>query len=251
MLLHVFPDHHALSLQVASDIAEQVAKKPSSILCLAAGDTPKLSYNLLGEIVVRERIDFSKCSFIGLDEWVGIPPDNEGSCSFFLQQNLFSRLHIAQAQIHLFDAMAIDLHAECVKMDSVIRAKGGIDLMVVGVGMNGHIGFNEPGVNPELYTHVTNLDMTTQSVGQKYFTRPTTLKNGITLGLRHLMESRQVMVVASGAKKAAIMRQAIEGPADSDVPASIVRQHSHARTMLDRDAASSLTHESSKFKAQS
>src|SRR5436190_24165000 len=101
----------------------------------------------------KEKVDFTQCTFIGLDEWVGISPQVEGSCHFFLETVVFEPLHIHASRVHLFDAMSADLEEECRKMDQAITIAGGIDLMIVGVGMNGHIGFNEPGVSPDLSTH--------------------------------------------------------------------------------------------------
>src|SRR5690349_6462004 len=164
MTLEVFKDHETLSLAAADEIIGQVRSKPSSVLCLAAGDTPRVAYRMVGEIAKREGVDFSKCTFVGLDEWIGIPPDNEGSCAFFLRRNLFEPLGISSSRIHLFNALSPDPLSECKRMDNSVKEKGGIDLALVGVGMNGHIGFNEPGVREDLYSHVVDLDETTRSV---------------------------------------------------------------------------------------
>lgn len=240
MQIITYPDHRALSDKVADHILSVVKKKPDAVLCLAAGDTPKLAYSLLVEKAARESIDFSACTFVGLDEWVGIPPENEGSCYYFLQTFLFKPLGVDPAQIHLFNALAKDLTAECKAMDEKIREKGPVDLMLVGVGMNGHIGFNEPGVVWNLNSHVTNLDDTTRSVGQKYFKQSTPLQKGITLGLQHLLESKSVIVMASGLKKAQIMRAALEDPVSPAVPASVIRKHQQGLVMLDQEAATLL-----------
>lgn len=240
MIVKAYGDYHALSLDVADEIISQIKNKPDSVLCLAAGDTPRLAFSLTAQKAKAEKVDFSKCTFIGLDEWVGIPPENEGSCHYFLHHNLFAPLGIRSAQIHLFDALATDLKAECDTMDAVIRKKGGIDLMLVGVGMNGHIGFNEPGVPFNLYAHVIKLDDTTRSVGQKYFKQSTPLQEGITLGLQHLAESGKAIVMASGLKKASIMRAALEDTVSSEIPASVIRNHPKGIVMLDREAATLL-----------
>ncbi|HET9053880.1 MAG TPA: glucosamine-6-phosphate deaminase [Cyclobacteriaceae bacterium] len=240
MPIQIFETYEALSQRVADEIIRRLQEKPASVLCLAAGDTPRRAYQLLSERAAKEALDFSRCSFIGLDEWVGIPPENEGSCSYFLHQNLFQPLGIDAAQVNLFDGLARDSDAECRRMNSVVKEKGGIDLMLVGVGMNGHIGFNEPGVGEGLYAHVINLDETTRSVGQKYFLQTTKLARGITLGLRHVLESRQLIMMASGRKKADVMRKALEDPISMEVPASIIRKHPRAVTMLDKEAASLL-----------
>ena len=178
----IFKDYHTLSVAAAKEILGLISNKPDAVLCLAAGDTPSLAYRLLRDMAVEEQVDFSKCTFVGLDEWIGIAPDNRGSCHYFLTNNLFIPLGIKPSQINLFDALSNDPVSECRKMDDTIRTKGGIDLMLVGVGMNGHIGFNEPGVPMNRYAHVVELDAVTTSVGQKYFKQSTTLEKGITLG---------------------------------------------------------------------
>lgn len=241
MRLKICSDHESFSGEIASRIVDLIASKPEATLCLAAGDTPRRAYAILVQMARERGVDFTKCTFFGLDEWMGIPPSNEGSCAFFLHTNLFSRLAIEPSRIHLFDALASDARAECNRMDDLIRRAGSIDLILVGVGMNGHIGFNEPGVSPDLYSHVITLDETTQTVGQKYFREVTTLGKGITLGFRHLMGSRQVMMVASGLRKAEIIRKAIEGPINTNVPASLVREHPEASVVLDQEAATLLS----------
>jgi glucosamine-6-phosphate isomerase len=241
MAVKIFQDYHALSREAAHEILSHVRNKPASVLCLAAGDTPKFCYNLLSEIARNEGVDFSQCTFVALDEWIGIPPENEGSCAHFLHTNLFRPLGVSPHQIHLFDALTNDLQHECERMDEIIRKHNGIDLMMVGIGMNGHIGFNEPGAAEHKYTHVVDLDETTRSVGQKYFRESTSLTRGITLGFRHLLESRRVILMASGKKKAAIIRKALQENITTEVPASIIRKHTHSLTMLDKDAATALT----------
>src|SRR5688572_19733676 len=158
MQLKIFDSYTAMSHQLATNIIELVKQNNAAVLCLAAGDTPKLAYELIVEKAGSSRISFNHCTFIGLDEWVGIPPENEGSCHYFLKKNLFDPLNIRPAQVHLFDALSGNLEKECIQMNKVIASAGGIDCMVVGIGMNGHIGFNEPGVPFDLPVHVVNLD---------------------------------------------------------------------------------------------
>ena len=171
---------------------------------------------------------------------MGIPPDNEGSCHHYLQRNLFNPLNIEGRQMHLFNAMARDLQGECTNMDRIIRDHGGIDLMLVGVGMNGHIGFNEPGVSMDGYAHVVELDGTTRSVGQKYFRQSTKLHQGITLGLTHFLESRRGILMAGGIRKAEVIRKALKGPVTDRVPASCIQKHPNGIAMLDAEAAGRL-----------
>ncbi len=241
MKLKIFEDYQSLSEYTAEEILKQIESKPDSVICLAAGDTPRLSYQILAKKLNEKKTDLSKCSIIGLDEWVGIPPDNEGSCQYFLRNELLKHVNISPAQVHLFNAMSDDLARECWIIDEVIKVKNGLDLMVVGVGMNGHIGFNEPGVSFDLYSHVIDLDNTTQSVGQKYFKKTTTIKKGITLGLKHLTESRKAILIANSSKKSDVIKAIVEGPVDSQMPASIMQDHNNGWILVDTDAASKLT----------
>jgi glucosamine-6-phosphate isomerase len=207
---------------------------------LASGNTPLETCNWIVKKAASEKADLSKCNFIGLDEWVGVPKENTGSCHFFFYNNLFTPLNISDAQIFLFDAMAENLAAQCTQMDDLIAAKGGIDLMIVGIGMNGHIGFNEPGVSFNLLSHVINLQKTTIEVGQKYFSTPTELAQGITLGLGHLMNTKEVILIANGNKKSGVIRQAIKEPVTETLPASILQKHKNSFIFLDKEAASLL-----------
>src|SRR5688572_1657869 len=200
MQIQIFENYHSLSDNLSEKILDLVKKNPAAVLCLAAGDTPRLAYQLIAEKAQVRTIDFTRCTFIGLDEWVGIPKENEGSCHFFLKTNLLDPLSIPPSQVHLFDALAPNLDEACKKMDSIIAKTGGIDCMVVGIGMNGHIGFNEPGVDFGLLSHVIRLDENTRTVGQKYFLKTTKLEKGITLGLQHLRLAKEAILIASGKK---------------------------------------------------
>jgi glucosamine-6-phosphate isomerase len=157
-------------------------------------------------------------------------------------------LKFRKEQVYLFDALSKDPQEECVKMDEVIFGKDGIDLMVVGIGMNGHIGFNEPGTSFENYAHIADLDETTVTVGQKYFKGHMNLKQGITLGLKHLLESKKVILMANGSKKADVVRKAVEGKVSQEFPASIIQLHSNCTLMVDEEAASRL--EGTRYKEQ-
>lgn len=229
-----------MSVATANIILDTIKNNPEAVFCLAAGDSPRLAYSLVAEKVRNQNIDVSRCKFVSLDEWVGIPPENEGSCQYFLRTVVFGPMKISPNNIHVFNALSSDLPDECSKMDDYIRANGGIDLMVVGVGRNGHIGFNEPGVPFEQYSHVVDLDETTQTVGQKYFRENTALTQGITLGLQWLMESQQAVLIANGEKKATVIKKALEEDIDPSMPASIIRRHPNATVILDEEAASLL-----------
>ena len=237
MQLKIYKDYHSLSEAAATEIIELVKNKPDAVLCLASGDTPRLTCKLFAEKAIKEKIDLSNVTFIGLDEWVGIPPENEGSCHYFFQHEVLTPLHFSADQVHLFDAISENQEEECRKMDNIIFEKGGIDLMIVGIGMNGHIGFNEPGVSFDKHSHVIDLDDTTLSVGQKYFKTAVSLLKGITLGLNHLRESKKVLLLANGAKKAGVIQKTVEGEITLSFPASIMQKHSNGFVMIDEEAA--------------
>lgn len=238
MELKIFKDNNELSFATSEEIIRIIKTKPDAVLCLATGQSPILTYQVLVEKITADKIDISKITFVGLDEWVGIPPEMEGSCQHFLQTRLFKPLNIAASQVYLFNALATDLDEECKRMNDAIAAKGGIDFMLVGVGLNGHIGFNEPGVSINHYAHVIELDETTKAVGQKkYFDKPVTIGQGFTLGLQNFLEARFAIMIANGAKKAEIVKKAIEAPISTDVPATIMRMHKNSLLMIDEEAA--------------
>lgn len=240
MTIQKFPDHAELSQYTAEHIAAIINRKPDAMLCLASGDTPIETYHRFVELAKAGRVDVSQCTFVGLDEWVGFGPDDFGSCSYYVFRDLFAPLALRPDQIHVFDAKATDLEAECAKIDSLIQAKGGLDVLLVGMGMNGHVALNEPGTSFTLGCHLSELADSTKTVGQKYFEKETTLTQGITLGLRHLTEAHEVILLVSGAKKAGILRDAIEGPVSEEIPASIMQTHPNALVWVDEAAGSLL-----------
>ncbi len=235
-----FTNYKELSAYAANEIANAIKEKPTLTLCMASGHTPALTAELLAKQLLAEKIDFSQITFIGLDEWVGLPPENEGSCHYFFKTKLFKPLQLHPSQCFLFDAMAGDLETECKKMDSIIAGKGGIDIMLVGIGMNGHIGFNEPGTPFDKLCHIAELDDTTKTVGQKYFKEKTVLHQGITIGLGHLLNAKKVFLKADGKRKAEVIQKTVEGGITESFPASIMQQHANGFAIVDEEAASLL-----------
>lgn len=241
MNLTVFPDYSALSAAVADEIIRLLEAKPNAVICMASGSTPKGACSSLVEKINAGGLAFPEFFFVGLDEWVGLPPELPGSCRYDFKTRLFDPLGMPASRYHVFDGTAADLQQECEIMDRVIRDKGGIDLMIVGIGMNGHIGFNEPGVDTGLHAHVTDLHETTITVGQqKYFSEPVVLTKGITLGLATLMDAKKVILMASGGSKAEVIHKTLNGPVTNSFPASIIRQHPGGYVWVDADAASTL-----------
>lgn len=235
-----FSNYQELSAYAANEIANAIKEKPALALCMASGHTPALTAELLAKKLLDEKIDYSQITFLGLDEWVGLPKENEGSCHYFFKTKIFEPLQLQPSQYFLFDAMSSDLENECKKMDAIIADKGGIDIMLVGIGINGHIGFNEPGTPFNIQCHVIELDDTTKTVGQKYFKEKTELHKGITIGLGHLMNAKKVFLKADGKRKAEVIQKTVEGEFSESFPASIMQQHTNGFVIVDEEAASLL-----------
>ena len=236
-----FKNYEELSGYMADFIANAIKNKPNLVLCMASGSTPALTCDMLVQKLKEEQIDYSKFTFLGLDEWVGLPPTNTGSCNYFFHKKIFEPIKLSSSQYFLFNAMADDLKSECSKMDKVIADKGGIDIMIVGIGMNGHIGFNEPGTSFAGLSHVAALDEITKSVGQKYFDGPVELGKGITIGFGHLMNTKKVFLMANGSKKAEVIKKTIEGPVTESFPASIMQKHTNGFILIDEEAGTLLS----------
>jgi len=240
MKVSKYKTYDEMSRAAADLVIDVVKNKPDALLCFPSGESPAGVLNYLVADAKAGKVDFSHCNFVGLDEWVGLGKDDDGSCTQFLHEHFFGPLQIAAGKVLFFDAKAADLDAECEKLNDFISGNGPLDVMMVGIGMNGHIGLNEPGTDFNLYAHHAPLAAMTVEVGQKYFKEKTELHEGITLGLKHLQESKLPLLVASGAKKAQIIAVALEGPVSEQVPASIFQTLPNACVLLDENAASQL-----------
>lgn len=229
-----------MSSATAELVVKQIQQKPDSVLCFPSGDTPTGLLKLLVEYSRQGKVDFSKCEFVGLDEWVGMDKSDKGSCQHYMYEQFFIPSKISPSKITFFNAKAKDLKTECKQVDQFIFDHGGLDLVIVGVGLNGHIGLNEPGASFDSYCHFINLEDTTKNVAQKYFTGSTVLSQGITLGIKHMLEAKTAVVIASAEKKSAIIQKIVECPITEQVPGSILQRHSNCFFMLDKGAASKL-----------
>lgn len=240
MQLNIFKDNEALSNFMAEQLVDQLVEKPNSLICFASGNSPKRAAALFVEKAIEKNIDTTQFKFVGLDEWVGVASTTKGSCHNDFKEWIFAPLGIQANQYHVFDGTTSDLAKACREMDEFIAHHGGIDLMIVGIGMNGHIGFNEPGVDFNQLSHVVPLDEITATVGQQYFEQTMELKYGITLGFQHLLQSQKVYLLANSSKKAEVVKRAIEGEVDPSFPASIMQQHANGFILVDEAAAALL-----------
>lgn len=229
-------DFEAMSRRSAELICEAVREKPDAMISLAAGNTAIRTYKILKEMADAGAVDFSRVHFVALDDWLDLEDESE-NCDAFMRRYFYGPLHIPDAQVTRFDIHAADLDAACKAVDEVIFAHGGLDLMLLGIGMNGHLGLNEPNSDFSLYSKVVDLDPVTTQVGQKYFSDGMKLTRGITLGVRHMFDCRHVVLQAGGAHKADIIERVYRTAPTEDIPATVLKLVPHGTVVLDRDAA--------------
>ena len=234
-------DFDAMSKWAAEKVAEEIRRKPDALISFPGGDTPLGMVHEFARMVNAGEIDISKARFVMLDEWVGLNENDEGSCARFMKDSLFDRLEKPFAEVCLFDGRADDIEAERAKHEAFIKEHGPITVSVLGIGMNGHLGFNESGVDFSLSSHIIPLHPVTRQVMSKYFGgRQLPLTHGITQGIAQIMAADTVLVIANGAKKADIVRRAIEEPVTNEVPASVIQNHPNGYFVLDEAAAADL-----------
>lgn len=240
MKTHISPDYPQLCQAVAQNVIACVKTKPDALICIAGGDTPLGVFTALVEAQKQGRVDFSRTQFLGLDEWLGLGKADKGSCREMVWHHFFDKLTLREEQICFFDGLTHNPQAECQRVDRYIEQHGPIDCIVLGIGMNGHIGFNEPGVSVDNTCHVIDLDAVTQAVSVKYFDTPREVKQGISLGLKTILAAKNIVVMASGEKKAAIVAQTVNHPASRDIPSTLVKTVAQASLYVDKAAASKL-----------
>ncbi len=240
MKIIISKDYAEMSEKAANDVMQFVKEKPCSLVCIPSGDTPTGMYNKLVREIDNEKLNIEQTWFIGLDEWGGLNRDDKGSCGFYLHKYFLDPAQVKKEKYFLFDGKADNLQNECNKAEQYIDAKGGIALAILGLGMNGHLGINEPGVSVSARTQVVRLDELTKKVGQKYFEQETVLHSGITIGLGELMKAKTVFLLVSGKHKAGIFNKVVNGEISNTVPASLLRKHSNCFVYADIDAAGKL-----------
>lgn len=218
--------YEQLSRLAANIIAAQVIVKPDCVLGLATGSSPLGAYKQLIERFENGDIDFSKVTSINLDEYVGLSGDHEQSYRYFMNHNLFDHINIDKANTYVPNGCAEDLNAECRQYDAHICEVGGIDLQLLGIGLDGHIGFNEPDECFIRDTHVVELEASTITANARFFDSEHDVPHfAVTMGIAGIMQAKKVLLIANGEKKADIVKKAFEGPITPEVPTSILQLH--------------------------
>lgn len=229
----------AMSQKSAELIIEALQAKPDALLCLAAGNTAIRTYEILLERKARGEVDFSEASFVALDEWLNLEDESE-NCDAFMRKYFYGPLGISDRQVKRFDIHASDLSQVCRDVDQFIFDHGGIDIMLLGIGMNGHLALNEPGGDFSDYAKVVDLDPVTMSVGQKYFSHEAKLSRGITLGVHHIFDAGLVILQVGGAHKAEITEKLIKTAPTEMLPATVLKLIKNGVLVVDRDAAANV-----------
>ena len=239
MKIYSAQDYQSMSRKAANILSAHVILKPDSVLGLATGSTPIGMYKQLIEWYNKGDIDFSQVHTVNLDEYLGLAPTHDQSYRYFMQANLFDHVNVPPENTNVPNGLAPDPEAECARYNQVIAGLGGIDVQVLGMGHNGHIGFNEPEEAFELETHVVDLTDNTIDANARFFaSRDEVPRQAITMGIKSIMQARQILVVVSGEDKADIVQRAFFGPVEPQVPASILQMHPNVVLCGDRAALS-------------
>ena len=232
-------DYADMSRKTANLISAQVILKPDCVLGLATGSSPVGAYMQLVDWYNKGDVDFSRVRTVNLDEYLGLPRGNDQSYYYFMHHNLFDHVNLPEGATNLPNGMAEDMDAECARYDALIRSLGGVDLQLLGIGHDGHIGFNEPCDHFPTGTHVVELAERTIEANQRFFaSRDEVPRRAVTMGIGTIMAARKVVLVASGAEKAPIVKEAFFGPVTPQVPASILQRHPDVTLVADEAALS-------------
>ncbi len=239
MRIYKGKDYADMSRKAANIISAQVILKPNSVLGLATGSTPIGAYQQLIEWYNKGDLDFSEVVSVNLDEYKGLAPDNDQSYNYFMHHNLFDHINIKPENTHLPNGLETDIHKECARYDAVIHSTGGVDLQLLGIGHNGHIGFNEPREAFEKGTHCVELTESTIDANKRFFEKEEDVpRYAYTMGIKTIMQAKCILLVASGIGKAQIVRDAFFGPVTPLVPASVLQLHNNVILVGDEDALS-------------
>lgn len=234
-------DYEEMSRKAASVIAAQVIAKPDSVLGLATGGTPVGTYAKLVEWYNNGDLDFSDITTVNLDEYRGLPRTNEQSYWYFMHDNLFNHVNIKPERINLPNGENTDADAACAEYNEILHSVGAIDLQLLGIGSDGHIGFNEPADHFPLETHCVDLEESTIEDNKRFFANKDEVpRQAYTMGIKTIMQAKKVLMVANGKNKAEIIKRAFFGPVTPEVPASILQMHPDFILVADEDALSEI-----------
>lgn len=239
MIIYAAKDYQDMSRKAANIMSAQIIMKPDAVLGLATGSTPVGMYRQLVEWYNKGDLDFSRISSVNLDEYRGLSGDNEQSYRYFMNTNLFDHVNIDKSRTFVPNGLEEDSDKACADYNEIIRSIGGVDIQLLGIGGNGHIGFNEPGDVFEKETHVVDLTESTIQANSRFFESMDEVpKQAYTMGIKNIMAARKILLVATGAAKAQALYDSLYGPITPNVPASILQLHNDVTVVADEDALS-------------
>ncbi|MEA1940172.1 MAG: glucosamine-6-phosphate deaminase [Candidatus Caldatribacteriota bacterium] len=240
MKVVVAKDYNELSFKAAQLIAEQITKKRNSVLGLATGSTPEGMYKELIHLNQENKVDFSKVVTFNLDEYYGLSPEHPQSYYFFMWNKFFKYINIKKENVHLLNGITGNIDKECSQYENLIKKSGKIDLQILGIGDNGHIGFNEPDISLNTKTHVVNLTTKTIRANSRFFSihQEKVPKKAITMGIGTIMRAGKIILLANGKRKARVIEKTINGLVTTKVPATVLQLHNDVTIIVDREAAS-------------
>lgn len=232
-------NYYQMSRMAANLISAQVIMKLDCVLGLATGSTPIGTYKQLIRWYEKGDLDFSHVTTINLDEYKGLSPENDQSYRYFMETNFFEHINIRPENTHIPNGLEPDSQKACLAYNQIITDCGGIDLQLLGLGLNGHIGFNEPGAAFEKETHCVDLAESTIQANSRFFASPDLVpRQAYTMGIKTIMQARKIAVIVNGAEKAQIVKEAFFGPITPKVPASVLQLHNDVTLIGDKEALS-------------
>ena len=241
MRIYKGKDYADMSRKAANIISAQVIMKPDCVLGLATGSTPIGLYQQLVAWYEKGDLDFSQVRTVNLDEYKGLSRENDQSYYYFMHHNLFDHVNLPAENSHLPNGMEPDSDKECRRYSELIRSMGGVDLQLLGIGHNGHIGFNEPGDAFDNDVHCVDLTQSTIEANKRFFASADDVpKQAYTMGIKTIMQAKKILIVASGEDKADIVRDAFFGPITPKVPASVLQLHNDVTLVADEAALSKI-----------
>lgn len=236
MNIKIFAGQEELDRHAAELLLQIVRQQKQPVLGLATGSTPIGIYQAIVRAAKQSGLSFRHATTYNLDEYVGLAPEHEQSYRYYMETHLFRHLDISPSQTHIPDGLAADLQAECHRYDEMLAAQP-LDVQLLGIGHNGHIGFNEPAEELRSGTHVVQLKEETRAANARFFQNPDDVPDrALTMGVGAILKAKQIILVARGADKAEIVKQALRGPITTRIPASLLQTHANVTVLLDRDA---------------
>lgn len=241
MRIYKAKDYEEMSRKAAGIVSAQIIMKPDCVLGLATGSTPVGLYKQLIKWYRNGDLDFSGVRTVNLDEYKGISRENDQSYYYFMHQNLFDHVNIPAGNTHLPDGMEPDSEKECRRYEELIQSMGSVDLQLLGIGHNGHIGFNEPADAFDKLVHCVNLTQSTIEANKRFFASAKEVpRQAYTMGIQTIMRSKKILIIANGEGKADIVRDAFFGPITPMVPASVLQLHNDVTLVADEAALSKI-----------